>query len=188
MSVSQAWRRARSASKDAGAAEQIPGHGHTVCFYDRDDELVERLTRYVTDGAALGQRTIVIAEHHHIKGLRMRLAAWDLVHVLEPHDATWALSRFMTADGPDEGRFRALLDRVLPADRSGVRLYGEMVAVLWRHDRVDEALALEDLWNRYLHEKPVPLLCAYPSKQVQGHPAAAAVCGAHDHVFPALVA
>jgi hypothetical protein len=188
MSVSQAWRRGRAASNDADSAEPIPGHGHAVCFYDHDDELVDRLARYATDGAALGQRTVVIAEHQHIKALRMRLAAWDLVHVLEPHDATWALSQFMTADGPDEGRFRALLDRLLPADPTGVRLYGEMVAVLWRHERFDAALALEELWNRYLDEKPVPLLCAYPSQQVLGHPAANAVCGAHDHVFPALVA
>jgi hypothetical protein len=158
-----------------------------VCFYDHDDQLLELLTSYAIDGAFTGERTVVIAEHGHIKGLRMRLAAWELTHLLQAHDATWALSQFMTVGGPDPARFRALLDRLLPEDLKDVRLYGEMVAVLWRHERADAALALERLWNDYLHERPLPLLCAYSSSDVEGHPAVEAVCQAHDHVFPGLV-
>jgi hypothetical protein len=165
MPVSWVWRPGRTTGSAAALDEAIPGHGHSVCFFDHADALVERLVRYATGGAAQEQRTIVIAEHHHIKGLRMRLAAWDLVHLLEPHDATWGLrkgaaygctARWWLCCGAMSGS--------RPRSRS------------------------RELWNRSLSEKPVPMLCAYPIQQVHGHPAADAVCGAHDHLFSALVA
>ena len=182
MSIPRPWRRP---VLDAGLTRHAD---HTVFFYETDDQLLERLTAYAIDGAFRHQQTLVIAQHTHIKGLRMRLAGWELTHVLKAYDATWALSQFMTVDGPDRTRFRALLDRVVPEDATDLRLYGEMVALLWKHDRADAALALEELWNEYLEGSSLPLLCGYPSSDVSGHPLGDAVCQAHDHVFPSLVA
>ena len=80
------------------------------------------------------------------------------------------------------------MDHALATREPGsVRLYGEMVAVLWQQGDEPGALALEAMWRDYLAKRPMPLLCTYPQRSLDGHRDSAAVLAAHDHVFPETV-
>ena len=66
-----------------------------------------------------------------------------------------------------------------------VRIYGEVVALLWAAGQVNAALELEGLWNELGREIPFSLFCGYPrhlvdSSQHQG--AVAEVCRLHTAV------
>jgi MEDS: MEthanogen/methylotroph, DcmR Sensory domain len=45
-----------------------------------------------------------------------------------------------------------------------VRVFGEMVALLWNEGNARGAVRLEDLWNNLAKKIPFTLLCAYPLK------------------------
>lgn len=80
-------------------------------------------------------------------------------------DARRCLSQFMVNGHPDRGLFRsvimAVLDRIRASGYPKVRLFGEMVDILWAEDRREAALELEALWNEVLAEYDACLLCAY---------------------------
>jgi hypothetical protein len=186
--VARWWHRVlnRGGAEAAAVLHEIPeAPGHVVYLYGTDEELVDRLESYVTDGWAHGQRTILFAKHERAKALRLRLATWDLQDQVEIHDATWALQQFVRDGRPQQDLFDRLVRHTLARHAPGsVRLYGEMVAVLWQRGDVTAALELEELWNGFLAETPLPLLCAYPEHDLASPVDHAAVCRAHDHVFP----
>jgi hypothetical protein len=179
------WKRALHRRDQAQADLRHDAAGHAVYYYGEEQELLDRLEDYVTDGWSHGQRTVVFARHERIKALRLRLAGRELLEALDAHEASWALSQFVRDGRPQAGLFTQLVSETLARQGHGsVRLYGEMVAVLWDEGNVTGALELEALWNSYLAEHPLALLCAYPRADVAGHAEHGAVCRAHDHVFP----
>ena len=88
---------------------------------------------------------------------------------------------------PDPARFRenvvGLLERVSDAGRE-VRVYGEMVALLWEAGHVSSTIALEDLWNELVAEFGFSLFCGYPISgfDVQSRSAFEHICGQHSAV------
>ena len=69
-----------------------------------------------------------------------------------------------------------------------VRVFGEMVALLWAAGHGDATLQLEALWHDLTKTYAFTLLCAYPIRGfVQGAHAQQflTVCAAHSHVIPA---
>jgi hypothetical protein len=72
--------------------------------------------------------------------------------------------------------------------RGRVAAFGEIVAILWAQGKIDEALQLEELWNKLAEKHAFSLCCAYPMKGFLGNPHAAPflkICAQHSHVFPA---
>jgi hypothetical protein len=56
-----------------------------------------------------------------------------------------------------------LIDTAAAASqRSGLTVFGEMVAILWQQGNKDGAIALERLWNTMLERKSFHLHCGYP--------------------------
>jgi hypothetical protein len=179
------WHRALDGSGDVHSDARHDEAGHALYLYEKDDELLDRLEAYVADGWAHGQRTVVFAEPGHVGELRGRLAARGLAEAMEAHDAATALRGFMRDGMPQAPLFTALVNEALAQVGHGsVRLFGEMVAVLWREGSVAAALELERLWNGYLAAHPMALLCAYPAADLADHPELTRVCRAHTHVFP----
>ena len=109
--VARWWHRVlnRGGAEAAAVLHEIPeAPGHVVYLYGTDEELVDRLESYVTDGWAHGQRTILFAKHERAKALRLRLATWDLQDQVEIHDATWALQQFVRGRLADYKRPRGV--------------------------------------------------------------------------------
>ena len=155
------------------------------------------LVRYVVSGLGHGERVVVVATPAHQAGLDLALrdvhgiddvaarAAGDYVTL----DAAETLAQFMVDGAPDEPRFRASVGEVLArASEPGirVRVFGEMVALLWDQDNVAGAIALEGLWNAAADEHEFHLLCAYPTGPLREADLddIAKVCETHSSISP----
>jgi anti-sigma regulatory factor (Ser/Thr protein kinase) len=103
-------------------------------------------------------------------------------------DAAQTLASFMTDSGPDERRFREVIESVLARaleNAPAVHAYGEMVGLLAADGQIVAALELEALWSRLMAEQRFDLLCGYPRSAFDDDASEAgydAVCASHDEV------
>ena len=167
--------------------------GHAVHFYDRDDELVTVLRDYVAEGLGLGEGVVVVATQTHLAALgrALRLAGIDVdaaAGELVTTSASALLDTFMEEGTADPIRFRDRVGAVLDHAAAGarpVRVYGEMVAVLWDAGNVVAALAVEELWNGLARDRSFDLLCGYAATSFADDAEGALlgqVCGHHSQV------
>ena len=190
-------------ARDVAARDLAPptsGHGHAVRFYEDEELLSAAVADFLAAGLTVGQPLVVIATAPRRDALTRRLAAegFDVDGArsggrLTMLDAREALAAFMVDAVPDPARFRAVVGPVLEraAGRSAdavLRVYGEMVDVLWKDGNTDGALRLEELWNELAGTHSFSLLCAYAMGNF--YRAADAerlreVCRHHTHVIPA---
>lgn len=165
-----------------------PGRDHVAHFYVDDDDLIRAALRHFSR-AEPGETVIVIATPEHRRALLAGLNARDgpgqpsVIAV----DAAATLNRIMRAGRPVLARFDQivgdLIERVPGA--VPVRVFGEMVGLLWESDRVEAAIELEGMWNRQADRRPISLFCAYPVRVELAHDAGGAVdsvCGLHTGV------
>jgi hypothetical protein len=141
------------------------GGAHELSYHEHPDELVALLAPFVIEGLAAGERVIVIATEPHRTALSATLARKhiDIDHeLLTMLDAAETLASLRPDGTIDADLFVAMASGVAgPGKR--VRIFGEMVALLWEAGDVMGALELENLWNDFLEAREVRLLCAYPA-------------------------
>lgn len=166
-----------------------------MTFYDTVGEGVLGAAGFAAEGIALGERVIVVtaAARPALDGALVDLGL-DPVSARESGrlvvlDATETLAGLLADGAVDAERFRSLITPLLAAARAdGVRLriFGEMVALLWQAGNVPGALELEGLWNELAQEKAFPLLCAYPSSALgTAHVGDVSdICAQHSEVLP----
>ena len=159
---------------------------HSVQFYNDDMFLTQSVARFITEGLQSNETVIIVATAQHREALQQVLTPDQMAHdKLRVFEAEEQLSKFMVADWPSELRFRQMVDGVLgQARQSGpVRIFGEMVAVLWARHYTWAALRLEALWNKLLKEHSFALLCAYPMSNLStDHKSLHAISRLHTHV------
>jgi hypothetical protein len=151
-------------------AEPLP-RDHVVQLYDDERVLVEAVALYAGAGIGKFEAAVIVATPAHLSAIELRLAAkgfivedlksWGQLTVI---DAASLLARFMIDDTPDPVLFSTAVGEVLDGLRASgyrkVRVYGEMVNLLWRHN-VAAAARLEELWNDLIRSRGISLLCAY---------------------------
>ena len=173
------------------------GHDHLVEFYETEAFLVETVSTFLVPALQERDCAIVVATaaHRHEFERALEAAGIDVAAAVREGrfialDARDVLSRFMVGGVPDEARFRAAIGTVMDhASRGGrrMRVYGEMVALLWDDGDVVSALALEDFWNDLAGERTFKLLCAYPMRAFDDPASADAfrwICDQHSTVIP----
>ncbi len=158
---------------EAIGASRAQVHEHFVEFYESEAFLVASVRDYLAPALRGGDGALVVATARHRKGFEAALAGTgvDLDEAVEEGrylavDAGETLTRFMAERGPDPSRFTTVVtDLFAQVGRSGrpVRVYGEMVAVLWAAGNIVAAIAVEDLWNDLARLHPLSVLCAYPT-------------------------
>lgn len=169
---------------------------HFVQFFEQDDTLLQSLSSYLAAGLDAGDACIVVATPSHEQGLRRRLTAfgYDVTAAISAGrivflDAATNLESLMTGNRIDPARFRERIGALLDSAQEGhahVRIFGEMVALLWERGLREEAIALEQLWNTLGTEHSFSLFCAYPIREFCGTDAARAfreVCASHGRVL-----
>jgi hypothetical protein len=100
-------------------------------------------------------------------------------------DAAELLWKFMGNDVPNESVFKKVVGEMVAQARLNgpVRIFGEMVAILWLEGRAQAALRLEALWNTLIAEQSFALLCGYPKSLFSGNTdALRAISQLHTHV------
>jgi hypothetical protein len=163
---------------------------HAVAFYESDAILAEEVVRFLdptNPGVA-----IVVATEAHREAIQDRLdRVADLSRIGCRYislDAESLLPEFMVDNFPDEDLFRSMIGRMFdPLEPGPVRVFGEMVALLWERGDVPSALKLEKLWNRLAEDYTFELFCAYPTSTFEGSAGLEAylrMCGTHSHLVP----
>lgn len=140
-------------------------HGHSVQFYQDDTFLTESVARFIREGLKGDETVIIVATAQHREELRKGLTPQEITHdKLWFLDASEQLSTFMVDGWPNEQLFKNVIGGLIgPASQHGpVRVFGEMVAILWAKGHTRAALRLEELWNGLMKEQSFALLCAYP--------------------------
>jgi len=143
---------------------------HLVQFYGHRQVLAENVLRYLMAGAGRGEGLLVIAtpEHSTLFSERLGLEGVD-VRELERRgrlvflDARKALAEILVGGEPDWQRFdHGIGERVRGMkEKGGLRVYGEIVDLLWKDGRLAAATKVEGFWNRLLQAGRFGLFCAY---------------------------
>ena len=165
---------------------------HAVQFYNDDVFLIDAVAAFITAGAQDNATTIVVATEKHCEELRHALQAansggeGEVVYF----DAVELLSAFMMDGWPNQARFTSTLGGMVEraAVRGPVRIFGEMVAVLWAEGKTRAAIRLEELWNELATRHAFSLLCGYPMSGFQDRKdnlSFLQVCHTHTKVHPA---
>jgi anti-sigma regulatory factor (Ser/Thr protein kinase) len=151
---------------------------HVVQFYGADEELAVTVGGYLAEGIRSGDGILIVATapHRLVFAAELARAGIDLAGErdagrLLTEDAAEVLDRFLVGDVLDHERFRSVAaDLILRVAAGGrpVRIYAEMVAVLWDAGQVGLAVELEERWNGLGTLLPFALLCAYPSRLMTG--------------------
>jgi len=187
-------------------SDQTPGpdpaaveHEHFVEFYETTAFLIGTVADFLVPALRAGDSAVVVATAEHRAAFAAAISAeridLDLATAegrYQALDAAEVMARFMEDDGPDPVRFEevagAVIDRAAAGGRQ-VKVYGEMVALLWADGDVRSTIALEDLWNDLAVERSFSLLCAYPMQDFDDDARAAFkhICQQHSDVICALL-
>jgi MEDS: MEthanogen/methylotroph, DcmR Sensory domain len=172
---------------------------HVVGFYETAAFLTGSVRDFLAPGLRAGDAAIVVASASHRAlfdraleeaGIDVRAAQRSGRYLAL--DASETLSTFMVTCMPDVARFSATIEKLVSQAVSGkrkVRIYGEMVAVLWDQGNVAAAIELERLWNDLAVRHPFSLLCAYPTSAFDTDAGAEQflhVCAQHSGVIPTV--
>ena len=180
-----------------GDASPAHGHHHQVEFYEADEFLVDSVCGFLEPALVAGDAVIVVATEAHrqkftaeLEGRGIDVRAARTGGRFFALDAGETLALFMVDGTPDPDRFAheigELVDRAADGRRR-VRIYGEMVALLWAEGDIPAAIALEDLWNDLAGTRRFSLLCAYPMVSFAGASSTAPfrrMCQQHTGVTP----
>ena len=171
----------------SAATPHLGWHTHVVGFYSDDQELVDQAAQYLIEGVTAGSPALVVTTAAHRSELREWLAVRGIDESMGPAgtvrfvDAARTLSQFMVDGHPDADRFASVVGDLIDRTGSGrVRVYGEMVQLLW--ETVNAAMELESLWNELAAGgREFSLCCAYRSDTVSADRRAwESVCRLHS--------
>ena len=173
------------------------GFNHTAGFYRSEDELVSAVTAFLADELDRKGAIVVIGTPAHRTAFRSALFARGF-----PIDELTGLGRYQSLDA------RGLLGEILDGDRfdtiafestvgamlaaanrisSSLRVYGEMVGLLWGAGRVVPAIELETMWNEVANHHEFSLFCGYAMDSIElskNLTATKQICDLHSHLIP----
>jgi hypothetical protein len=149
---------------------------HGVYFYEDDTFLIDNVADFAKEGLERQETVIIVATDQHRGDLKTKLTE-NLIGLWAPAprnyvtlDASTTLGLFMRNGWPDEGLFLKVIGQIIQSagrDKP-VRIYGEMVAVLWAEGNTLAAIHLERLWNKLANQQDFTLLCGYSACSFQG--------------------
>lgn len=170
-----------------------PG-GHAVHYHESDEDFLNALESYVVAGLMGGESVILIVTRAHLDALEERLRTAGLSLSIARSrsryiavEAGEMLARIMAGAWPDEELFTRTMEELLVRARIGaarVRVFAEMVSLLWARGYGAATVRLEELWQEICHRQPLTLYCAYPADRfvVQGED----LVRAHGHARTAV--
>ena len=192
-----------NAGTDSRQVEQVahsssrPAQYHAVRFYESDTSLARIVAEFLHEGFDRGSPGIVVAtaDLHAAIVRELKDRSLDMVELQRSHDlllldARETLSTFMIDGRPDARKFKDQMCHVIQGlygDRADctVRIFGQMVDILWHDGERDAAIQLEVLWNQLAHTATFSLLCGYAMGQFYKDANFDTICGQHSHVVAA---
>jgi MEDS: MEthanogen/methylotroph, DcmR Sensory domain len=169
-------------------------HYHAVRFYEGEKSLAQITAKFLVEGLADHHPAIVVATPSMRAALIIELTAqsFDVVELqrsgeLVLLDAKGLLSAFMIDGKPHPARFNDMMCEVIDQVCRGrsnckVRIFGQMVDLLWREGQQEAAIQLEMLWNQLARNQAFSLLCGYAMGNFYKDSPFQEICGQHSHV------
>jgi len=169
---------------------------HGVRFYENEKSLAHIVAGFLCEGLAGNLPAIVIATPSQRAAILRALhgRSIDLVQLQRSGDLTMldaedSLDQLMVDGMPDADRFRGLMvpaiERACRGRRCLVRIYGQMVDVLWKNNMQAAAIRLELAWNQLAATHRFSLLCGYALGHFYYDANVSDICGQHTHVVAA---
>ncbi len=165
---------------------------HAVRFYDNETSLAKIVAEFLADGLTDGTPGIVVATPAQGAAIVRELGArgLDVVSLKQSDDLVHTLSSFMPNGKLDARAFNDSLCAVITRACRGrtdctVRIYGQMVDILWKEGKCDLAIRLEMLWNLLANTRRFSLLCGYAIGSFYKNAHFNDVCAQHTHVLAA---
>jgi hypothetical protein len=144
---------------------------HMVQVCPNDTVQSEVVARYIYEGLMSNEAVIVCARSSLRKIILSKLEEQGLDIIdyknqgqIKFFEADYLLSTFYTEGLIEESDFYASVG--LPLEETNlkfgkVRIFGEMVNLLWKQGEYDAAMQLEDCWNNLSQNQEFSLLCSY---------------------------
>jgi DcmR-like sensory protein len=172
------------------------GQFHAVRFYYDADGLCHIVSDFVAEGLNAGQPSVLVATSHHVSRIEALLGTrgFDVSALkrsgdLFIKDPSTLLATLMVDGTPNAARFErnvgSLIETARGESRRTVRVYGEMVDVLWKGGATSAATQVETLWNLLAESRAFVLLCAYALDGIRHTTHISEICGHHTHVVTA---
>jgi hypothetical protein len=174
---------------------RTPRNFHAVQFFESDESLCPIVAQFVGEGFVAGEPAVIIAPQPYRQQIVRELSIrnFDLKKLQSPGgdllllDAQGMLSTFMEKEKPTTLRFTnsivGVYERVCRGRKNcTVRLYGQMVDLLWQGGFDDAANRVEQLWNRLAGQHALSLLCGF-ARHNFNDAASEAICRHHTHVI-----
>lgn len=168
---------------------------HIVFFYADDHDLVEKVGGYLHEALRRDGAVIVIGTSAHRAAIArwlafhgVRLADAEAAGAYQVLDAAQTLGQFMVGGRADPARFWQQLSPIIrrATEHGGpVRMFGEMVSLLWDRGLPQAAVEVEAMWNELGAQYPFSLACAYATPEAlddAGVDALTEVCRSHAAV------
>lgn len=166
--------------------------GHAVQFYDQDSFLIEKLKSFIEEGLNKGESVLVLATPSHRETLASRINGFRGHKGYCELDAAETLAQLLDNGRFDRVKFHAVIGQLLrktaKTGNGRLRIFGEMVALLWEQGFPDDALYLERAWNELAVHHTFLLLCAYPMRGFSSHHHSLdfqKICHTHSKIAPA---
>jgi hypothetical protein len=151
---------------------EAPVGRHFAQLHNGLEGLVKSVSLFVETGLRRGTGVVVFASAPHTEELLNHLRQKGLdpepfrkSFQLSLLDAETTLSQFMRGGMPDWSDFRKTIgmafEDVKAFGQSATRAYSEMVNILWRGDRPEAAIRLEQYWNELARLHPFSLFCGF---------------------------
>jgi hypothetical protein len=170
---------------------------HAVRFYENERSLARIVAEFLDDGLRDGEPGIVVATPTQRAAIVRELVVRgvDVVGLKQSGelvllDAEDTLSGFMRDGQLDAGVFNERLCVIIERACQGrtdctVRIYGQMVDILWKQRQCDLAIRLEMLWNQLAQTQRFSLLCGYAMGPFYKNAQFRDICAQHTHVLSA---
>lgn len=139
-----------------------------------------------------GIRRVMIEDHLEAQGFDTHafIASGQLAFL----EASALLAAFMNEGLPDAELFKSRVEQIVetaginPADGQPrkVRIFGEMVSLLYISSNVPAALRLEEFWNQMVASHSISLFCAY-SLKLESDRLPQSLLDAHTHDLSTVV-
>jgi hypothetical protein len=185
-------------SETSQASPALPDtHYHAVRFYENENSLAQIVAQFLGDGLAANNPAIVVATPTQRGAVVRELVTkgFDIVKLQRNRDlvlldAEDTLASFMMEGSPDADKFKKAMREVIEAvtgtrGKCTLRIYGQMVDVLWQNGNSEAAIRLEMLWNQLAAVQHFSLLCGYAMGSFYKDANIDAVSSQHTHVLAA---
>lgn len=157
----------------------IERSAHILQVYGNENVFLDALEGFVGSGLRVEEAVVVVASATHLheleKRLRMRWIEIDRARFQQryiPVLSQETLLKFMVGGFPDAELFAKAAGGLIArarGDNRKVRVFVEMIEMLWGPGKESASVQVERLWAQLAKAEGFPLFCAYAKETFERH-------------------